>query len=100
MLCCESFRKYSINHIADIYQVDRDRVSEWLNWWQEYEFEGLDDDPRGGRPTLLTKAERAPAVEFVTAEPRNIKCALQQIATMYEKVVSSDTLKTSWREAD
>ncbi|MCW5969749.1 MAG: helix-turn-helix domain-containing protein [Blastocatellales bacterium] len=43
-----SERRYSINEIADIYQTDRDRVSQWLDWWEQYEFEGLDDDPRSG----------------------------------------------------
>src|SRR5262249_2124644 len=53
-----SERRYSIDQIADIYQVDRDRVSEWLDWWEEYQFDGLDDDPRGGRPTKLTEKEQ------------------------------------------
>jgi transposase len=59
-----SERRYSINQIADIYQVDRDRVSEWINWWNEFEFEGLDDDERGGRPPLLKEDERERAVEL------------------------------------
>lgn len=45
-----SERRYSIDQIADIYQADRDRVSQWLDWWEADEFDGLDDDPRGGRP--------------------------------------------------
>src|SRR2546427_12939007 len=48
-----SERRYSIDRIADIYQADRARVSQWLDWWEEDQFDGLDDDPRGGRPPQL-----------------------------------------------
>jgi len=40
-----SERRYSIDQIADSYQVDRDRVSEWLDWWEEAQFGGLEDAP-------------------------------------------------------
>jgi hypothetical protein len=41
-----SERRYSLDQIADIYQVARDRVSQWLQWWDEEQVAGLDDDPR------------------------------------------------------
>jgi len=52
-----SARGYSLDRIADIYEQDRDRVSLWLDWWGQYEFEGLDDDPRSGRPAILGDEE-------------------------------------------
>lgn len=52
-----SARRYSIDQIADIYEQDRDRVSLWLDWWVDYEFDGLADDPRSGRPTILADEE-------------------------------------------
>ncbi|MCW5967850.1 MAG: helix-turn-helix domain-containing protein [Blastocatellales bacterium] len=61
-----SERRYSINEIADIYQTDRDRVSQWLDWWEQYEFEGLDDDPRSGRPPALDAEEKKEAIEIVS----------------------------------
>lgn len=48
-----SARGYSLDQIADIYQQDRDRVSLWLDWWEELEYGGLVDDPKSGRPALL-----------------------------------------------
>src|SRR6266478_2342877 len=65
-----SERRYSIDQIADIYQVDRDRVSQWLDWWEEYQFDGLDDDPRSGRPPKLTEHEQKQAVKIALQEPR------------------------------
>src|SRR2546427_6491514 len=53
-----SERRYSIDQIADIYQVDRDRVSQWLDWWEGDQFDGLDYYPRSGRPPKLTENEQ------------------------------------------
>ena len=88
-----SERGYSINQIADIYQQDRDRISEWLNWWEEYQFDGLDDDPRSGRPPKLTEKEQKKALALTLKEPRSLKQGLGQIASKLGKTISYDTLK-------
>ncbi|MBO0798868.1 MAG: helix-turn-helix domain-containing protein [Blastocatellia bacterium] len=41
-----SDRQYSLDQIADIYQVDRQVVSQWLGNWNDLLFEGLGDDPK------------------------------------------------------
>ncbi len=92
-----SERRYSIDQIdqiADIYQVDRDRVSQWLDWWEEYQFDGLDDDPRSGRPPKLTEQEQKQAVKIALQEPRAIKHGLKCIADALGKIISRETLKT------
>ena len=48
-----SARGYALDQIADIYQQDRDRVGQWLDWWEDFEYEGLADDPKSGRPAKL-----------------------------------------------
>src|SRR5262249_37599901 len=85
-------RRYSIDQIADIYQVDRDRVSQWLDWWEEFKFDGLDDDPRGGRPPKLNEQEQKRANEIVRKEPRSIKKGLKSNADEIVKVIYRDTL--------
>src|SRR5215470_1533183 len=95
-----SERRYSIDQIADIYQVDRDRVSLWLDWWEEYNFDGLDDDPRGGRPRMLNQEEQKRAIEIVRKEPRSIKKGLKRIADEIGKVISGATLKSILNAAD
>jgi transposase len=65
-----SERRYSLDQIADISQVDRDRVSQWLEWWEAEQVAGLDDDPRSGRPPKLTEAERQEALNITVQEPR------------------------------
>ncbi len=89
-----SERRYSIDQIADIYQVDRDRVSQWLDWWEEYQFDGLDDDPRSGRPPKLTEHEQKQAVKIALQEPRALKHGLKCIADTLGTIISRETLKT------
>ena len=94
-----SFRRYSINEIADIYEVDRDRVSQWLDWWEESRFDGLDDDPRSGRPPKLTVEEQAQAVAETLKEPRLLRQGLHWIHTTFQKTVSRETLRNWLVEA-
>lgn len=95
-----SFRRYSINQIADIYEVDRDRVSQWLDWWNAARFEGLDDDPRSGRPPKLNAEEQAQAVAQTLKEPRLLRQGLHWIATTFQQTVSKETLKRRLAAAD
>jgi transposase len=88
-----SERRYSIDQIADLYQADRDRGSEWLDWWEQYQLEGLDDDPRSGRPAKLTEKEQKRAVKLTLKEPRSLRQGLTAIASTVGKIISRDTLK-------
>lgn len=89
-----SERRYSLDQIADIYQVDRDRVSQWLEWWEAEHLDGLDDDPRSGRPPELTDAERQDALQITLQEPRSLKTGLKRIADEVGKLLSGETLRT------
>src|SRR5499426_4448847 len=88
-----SERRYSLEQIADIYQVDRDRVSQWLEWWEAEHLDGLDDGPRSGRPPKLTEAERQDALTITMQEPRSIKTGLKRIADEVGKLLSGETLR-------
>jgi Helix-turn-helix domain len=49
-----SEKGFALNQLATIFDADRDAVSQWLDWWTEYQFDGLADDPRSGRPPILS----------------------------------------------
>jgi len=54
-----SARRYSVDQIADIYEVDRDTVCDWLDRWEDEGVEGLQDqEGRGRKPTLNEKEQR------------------------------------------
>jgi len=88
-----SERRYAIDQIADIYQVDRDRVSQWVDWWEEYQFDGLAEDSRSGRPPKLNEQEQKQARKIALKEPRAIKHGLKCIADEIGKIISCETLK-------
>ena len=60
-----SSREYRINMIADIYQVDRDSVSSWIDAWEKYGYDGLADKSRSGRPPKLTQDEKKTAEDLI-----------------------------------
>jgi transposase len=53
-----SARGYSVDQLAALFEIDRDRISQWLDWWDEADYGGLSDDPRTGRPSGF--ADEAP----------------------------------------
>ncbi|HZS09110.1 MAG TPA: IS630 family transposase [Blastocatellia bacterium] len=93
-----SDRRYSVDQIADIYEVDRDRVSAWLDWWADHQFDGLDDDPRSGRPPKLTDKQQQRAITQTLKEPRSLRQGLAWITETFRETVSRDTLKR-WLKA-
>jgi len=44
---------YSIKEISNIFSVQRDAVSMWLNLWDKLELSALFDAARSGRPSKL-----------------------------------------------
>ena len=52
-----SYRKYSIDDIADIFDVHRDTISRWLDSWHEQGIAGLYDAPKPGRPRVKSNCE-------------------------------------------
>ncbi len=87
-----SARRYSINQIADIFAVDREPVTSWLLRCEESDTDGLDDDPKSGRPPTLCEEEEKQAIEIVKEEPRSIKQQLHSVMTKFGKKLSLETL--------
>lgn len=88
-----SDRRYSLNQIADIFEVDRDTVRAWLARWEDDDPGGLEDDPRAGRPATLTTEETAQALELALEEPRAPHHQLSAIEQQTGKAISRATLK-------
>jgi len=88
-----SSQGYSIDTIADIYQVHRNSVSGWIREWQETGYESLSDNPKSGRPTILDEAEQELAKRLVAENPRSTKKVIAEIEKQTGKEISHDTLK-------
>ncbi len=99
-----SARRYSVNQLSDIFAVDRESVTAWLLRWEESGTDGLDDDPKSGRPPTLSKDEEKQAIAIVKEEPRSLRQQLLAVMEKCGKKLSVRTLRNlckrqalSWR---
>jgi hypothetical protein len=53
-----SEKGFALDQLATIFEVDRDSISQWLDWWEQDKFKGLADDPRSGRPPILDTTQK------------------------------------------
>jgi transposase len=88
-----SNRGYRLDQLADIFEVDRDTVSGWIDAWEKQGIRGLYDAPRTGRPTIYTEAEQQQLREWIEEEPRQIKRAQSRLEATTGKASSKKTLK-------
>src|SRR5258706_6899037 len=88
-----SSRRYSVDRIADIYEVDRDTVSNWLDRWVGDGTKGLHDQEGCGRKPTLNQKEQKQAIKIVEQDPRSSKRSLTKIEQKTGKKISCETLK-------
>ncbi len=62
----------SISEIARQMGTCRLRVHDWLGRFEEYGLEGLEDEPRSGRPQLITPLERHEVIATACRSPREL----------------------------
>lgn len=60
-------------------------MSQWIEWWTQYKFDGLADHERPGRPPKLSLDEQTQAVEIVQEEPRSTRRAVAEIVERLKK---------------
>lgn len=88
-----SFQKYPIDDIAKICQVHRTTVSLWIDHWNEFGSQGLEDGERTGRPPMLTLEEQEKAFETAIKNPKFPHRQLGEIKRETGKEISHFTLK-------
>jgi len=89
-----SHERYTIPHIARIYQVDQRRVSAWMDRWQAWGRVGLYDRPRRGRPPLCTAEEQQKVSAYLNDSPTDVK---KVVEAMEQKTQKRGSTKTSKR---
>jgi len=88
-----SARGYRVDHIADIYAVDRATVGIWLDNGEDQGGTGLQDQAGRGRKPILNEPEPLQAIKLVEQDPRSAKRRLLKIEAKTGKQISADTLK-------
>ena len=64
-----SAKGYTLTQMADIFELDRDTLSEWLRVWEQQGCAALGDAPKPGRPSKLDAATRGELVLMVQEVP-------------------------------
>jgi len=88
-----SFQKYPIDEIAGICQVHRTTVSIWIDNWNKFGSQGLEDGERTGRPPILTLEEQDQAFAAAIENPKFPHRQLNEIKRETGKEISPYTLK-------
>lgn len=88
-----SAKEFSVNEIVDILQVHRKTVSSWIDRWKLFNFDGLLDLPRSGRPSKLTDKEKEIAKNLIKEYPQSMKKVKEELAKKTGKIISVWTLK-------
>jgi transposase len=88
-----SHQRYTIPHIARIYQVDQRRVSAWIDRWQTWGLVGLYDRPRSGRPAIFNAEEQQKVYAYLDDSPKDVKKVVEAMEQKTSKRVSTKTIK-------
>lgn len=89
----------TIKTIAKIYHVDRDTVSTWIKKWEKHDDKSLYDQPRSGRPPILSATEKELAKQYIKDEPRSLRNVVERLAQKTAKRLSISSLKRLAKKA-
>lgn len=84
---------YHIDKIAEICDVHRHTVSSGIDQWENSGFNGLQDNPRSGRPRILTESEKQLVIELAKENPRSVLKIIALLIEQTDKRVSDTTIK-------
>jgi transposase len=93
-----SSKGYTITQLQEIFDVDRDTISVWIDRFEAQGIAGLEDKPRPGRPSIYTDEELNQLKDLVDNEPRQLKQAQAILQQNTEKTSCSETLKRALKK--
>jgi transposase len=93
-----SHKGYNLKQLQDIFDVDRDTLSQWFNRFELSGMEGLQNLPRSGRPTIYTQDEIQQLKILIDDEPRQIKQAQAALETTTGKSSCTQTLRRALKK--
>ena len=75
-----SYAQFKILMIARVYGVCRQTVSTWIQAWETEGICGLLDQPRSGRPRILSEEAESDALTRISQSPRSLKKVLAELS--------------------
>jgi transposase len=86
-------RQYLVTHLRELFEVRHQTVSSWLVAWETYGLMGLYDNPRSGRPPILTADEQNRFLSYWEGNSLQTKAAIARLQAETGKEASIDTFK-------
>ena len=87
-----SHKGKSIKELCDIFELNRDTVSDTITNYNKLGINGLYDKARSGRPPALTEEEEEFVLEEVARDSRNLKRILHLLKEKFNKTICKATL--------
>lgn len=78
-----SARGYKIDQLADLFECDRDTISQWLDLFSTQGLAALSDAPKSGRPPKLDTAAQQVVQQAAQHPTPNLKATL--LATLKKR---------------
>jgi transposase len=91
---------YSLADISDLLEVHYNSVYQWIRRYEQEGVAGLRDRPIGGRPPLLSEADRQQVEVFIRDTPNQPKVVLARVEAELGKSISRDTLRRTLKALD
>lgn len=88
-----SSQGYTLEEISEIYNVDRDTVSKWIDQWETNGIEGLLDKPKQNRKPKLNEEEREILKEILEKNPGSAREIAIEVKKQTGKEVSVWTIR-------
>ena len=82
---------FQIKELAEIFFVDRETITNWLNRFRDEGLEGLENKPRPGRPRSIDAADETKVLDEVHQQPRQLKTVIARLSRFFS--VSLSTIK-------
>ena len=88
-----SSKGYSLAQIADVFDVQYQTISQWVDDWEFLGIRGLYKNHGGGKPPIYNDQETERLAELIAEEPRRISYAQAKLEEETGKPASLKTLK-------
>ncbi len=87
-----SGKRYRLEQLADIFDVDRDTVSIWLQAWENQGLLGLRDHPHPGRPSKVSAEDRILLKQLIEESPHQLREVIDKYKKCTERSLTKGTL--------
>lgn len=92
-----SSRSYPVVRLSEIFKVEHETASGWIDAWENEGIVGLFDRPRSGRPRTLTEEEQKMFLAEMENNPHQLKAVASKVMEQTNKVFSLDSLRSLLR---